>query len=203
MNIYDFNFKDTDDEVVSLNAFKGKVMLIANTASKLAIPIEQKIREIKKYIIIVASVVVIVSLQILFSNLYEKYQESGLEIIGFPSNQFLEQEPGSNEEIKSFCQLNYGVTFPLSQKIDVRGKNMDPLFKYLISEQGFKGFNKESEGGKKMHGFLLEKLPHLLDGDEIKWNFTKFLVDRNGNVVKRYESPVAPEDIAADIERYL
>jgi glutathione peroxidase len=181
MNIYDFNFKDTDDEVVSLNAFKGKVMLIANTASKCGFTPQYE------------------GLQAL----YEKYQESGLEIIGFPSNQFLEQEPGSNEEIKSFCQLNYGVTFPLSQKIDVRGKNIDPLFKYLISEQGFKGFNKESEGGKKMHGFLLEKLPHLLDGDEIKWNFTKFLVDRNGNVVKRYESPVAPEDIAADIEQYL
>lgn len=181
MNIYDFNFRDTDDELVSLSKFKGKVMLIANTASKCGFTPQYE------------------GLQAL----YEKYQDQGLEIIGFPSNQFLEQEPGTNEEIKTFCQLNYGVSFPLSQKIDVRGKDIDPLFKYLISEKGFKGFSKETEGGKKMHGFLSEKLPHLLDGDEIKWNFTKFLIDRDGNVVKRYESPISPEEIAEDIEKYL
>lgn len=181
MNIYDFNFKDTDDEVVALGDFKGKVMLITNTASKCGFTPQYE------------------GLQAL----YEKYNEKGLEIIGFPSNQFLEQEPGSNEEIKSFCQLNYGVTFPLSQKVDVRDADADPLFKFLTSEKKFEGFDLSTEGGKTMQGFLSEKLPHLLEGDDIKWNFTKFLVDRQGNVIKRYESPIAPADMAADIEKYL
>jgi glutathione peroxidase len=181
MSIYNFKFKDTDDEMVSLGDYKGKLLLIANTASKCGFTPQYD------------------GLQAL----YEKYNEKGLEIIGFPSNQFLEQEPGTTEEIVSFCKLNYGVTFPLSQKLDVRGEDADPLFKYLISQKAFEGFDTATEGGQKMQGFLSEKLPHLLEGDDIKWNFTKFLVDREGNVVKRYESPIAPEDIAADIEKYL
>ncbi|MBN2899588.1 MAG: glutathione peroxidase [Clostridia bacterium] len=181
MSIYNFSFRDTDDEVVSLESFKGKVMLIVNTASKCGFTPQYE------------------GLQAL----YDQYKDQGLEIIGFPSNQFLEQEPGTNEEIKSFCQLNYGVSFPLSQKIDVRGKDADPLFKYLISEKGFEGFSSKTEGGKKMQGFLSEKLPHLLDGDEIKWNFTKFLIDREGHVVKRYESPIAPDAIVEDIQKLL
>jgi len=181
MKIYDFNFRDTDDEVVSLSEFKGKVMLIANTASKCGFTPQYE------------------GLQAL----YEKYNDQGLEVIGFPSNQFLEQEPGTSEEIVSFCKLNYGVTFLLSQKLDVRGEAADPLFKYLTSEKSFEGFDTATEGGQKMQGFLSEKLPQLLEGDDIKWNFTKFLVDRQGNVIKRYESPIAPEAIAADIEKYL
>ncbi len=181
MKIYDFKFRDTDDEVVSLGDYKGQVMLITNTASKCGFTPQYE------------------GLQAL----YEQYSNKGLEIIGFPSNQFLEQEPGSNEEIRSFCQLNYGVSFPLSQKVEVRDENADPLFKYLTSEKSFEGFDVSTEGGQKMQGFLSEKLPHLLEGNEIKWNFTKFLVDKEGNVVKRYESPIAPEAIAADIEKYL
>ncbi len=181
MKIYEFDFRNTDDEVVKLSEYKGKVMLIANTASKCGWTHQYE------------------GLQ----SLYEKYREKGLEIIGFPSNQFLEQEPGTNDEIKSFCKLNYGVSFPLSQKIDVRDETADPIFKYLTSEKSFEGFDTATEGGQKMQGFLSEKLPHLLEGDEIKWNFTKFLVDREGNVVKRYESPIDPSAIAEDIEKYL
>lgn len=181
MRIYEFDFRDTDDEVVALSEYKGKVMLIANTASKCGFTHQYE------------------GLQ----SLYEKYNDKGLEVIGFPSNQFLEQEPGSNEEIKSFCQLNYGVSFPLSQKVDVRDANADPIFKYLTTEKVFEGFDPATEGGQKMQGFLGEKLPHLLEGNDIKWNFTKFLVDREGNVVKRYESPIDPAAIAADIEKYL
>lgn len=181
MDIYNFSYKNTDDELVTLGAYKGKVMLIANTASKCGFTHQYE------------------GLQAL----YNKYNKQGLEVIGFPSNQFLEQEPGSTEEIVSFCQLNYGVTFPLSQKIDVRDQGADPLFKYLTETKAFEGFDTSTEGGAKMQGFLSEKLPHLLEGDSIKWNFTKFLVDRQGNVVKRYESPIDPEAIAADIEKYL
>lgn len=181
MRIYDFDYRDTDDEVVSLSEYKGKVMIIANTASKCGFTPQYE------------------GLQAL----YEKYNEKGLEVIGFPCNQFLEQEPGTSEEIQSFCKLNYGVTFPLSQKVDVRDDSADPLFKYLTAEKPFEGFDTETEGGAKMQGFLGEKLPHLLEGNDIKWNFTKFLVDREGNVIKRYESPIAPEEMIKDIEAYL
>jgi glutathione peroxidase len=170
-----------DDEVVSMEAYKGKVLLLVNTASKCGFTPQYKGLEA----------------------LNQKYQSNDFEIIGFPSNQFLEQEPGTKEEIKSFCELNYGVTFELSQKIDVRGENADPLFKYLTSETPFEGYDLNSEGGAKMQGFLSEKLPHLLEGNDIKWNFTKFLIDKEGNVVKRYESPIAPEEIEKDIEKLL
>lgn len=181
MKIYEFGFKDTFQEEVSLSDFKGKVMIIANTASKCGFtPQYEGLQE-----------------------LYEKYNDKGLEIIGFPCNQFLDQEPGDEKEIQSFCKLNYGVSFPLSVKVEVRGENKDPLFAYLIQEKGFEGFDTNTEGGSKMQGFLSENLPHLLEGNDIKWNFTKFLIDREGNVVKRYESPISPEEMVADIEKYL
>ncbi|MCT4631426.1 MAG: glutathione peroxidase [Firmicutes bacterium] len=181
MKIYEFGFKDTFQEEVKLSNFKGKVMIIANTASKCGFtPQYEGLQE-----------------------LYEKYNDKGLEIIGFPCNQFLDQEPGDEKEIQSFCKLNYGVSFPLSEKVEVRGENKDPLFAYLVGEKGFEGFDTNTEGGAKMQGFLNENLPHLLEGDDIKWNFTKFLVDRDGNVVKRYESPISPEEMVADIEKCL
>jgi glutathione peroxidase len=135
--------------------------------------------------------------------LYEQYKDSGFEILGFPSNQFFEQDPGTNEEIHNFCQINYGVDFPMFEKIEVRGRDAHQLFKYLTSEAPFKGFDLNTEKGKFMNSFLSEKLPEYLEGNDIKWNFTKFLVDKGGKVVGRYESPVEPEAIAQDIEKLL
>jgi glutathione peroxidase len=135
--------------------------------------------------------------------LYDQFNDKGFEILGFPSNQFMEQDPGSNEEIKNFCQINYGVSFPMFEKIDVRGETAHPLFKYLTSEASFEGFDLNSEKGKFMDSFLKEKFPELYNGNDIKWNFTKFLVDSNGSVITRYESPVEPEYIAKDVEQVL
>ncbi len=181
MSIYNFSFMNADDEKVNLSQYKGKVLLVVNTASKCGFTPQYKGLE----------------------ELHKNFQAKGLEVVGFPSNQFLEQEPGTMEEIKSFCALNYGVSFELAQKLDVRGENADPLFKYLVDKAPFEGYDTNTEGGAKMQGFLSEKLPHLLEGNDIKWNFTKFLVNRNGDVVKRFESTVAPEDIQAEIEALL
>lgn len=115
----------------------------------------------------------------------------------------MEQEPGTNAEVKNFCQINYGVSFPMFEKIDVRGEMAHPLFKYLTSEAPFEGFDLNSEKGNFMNSFLQEKFPEYLKENDIKWNFTKFLVDSNGSVITRYESPVEPESIAKDIEQIL
>lgn len=157
MNIYDFKAKDMDNEDKSLGEYKGKVLLIVNTASKWGFTPQFKGLEA----------------------LYSEYQDQGLEIIGFPCNQFKEQDPGEYKEIKSFCELNYGVTFEIFQKIDVKGDNQHPLYKYLTSQK---------------KGLL---------NDEIKWNFTKFLIDREGNVVKRFASAVKPEGMVKAIKTLL
>lgn len=181
MKIYDYSYTNADDELVRLSEYKGKVILIVNTASKCGFAPQYEGLEI----------------------LHQAYQEKGLKVVGFPCNQFLDQEPGTVEEIKSFCQLNYGVSFELSQKIEVRGTTADPLFKYLTSEKPFEGYDMTTEGGKNMQAFLSEKFPHLLKGDDIKWNFTKFLVSKDGEVIKRYESTVDPKEMIKDIEALL
>jgi len=157
MSVYDFTAKLNNGADQSLVAYKGKVLLIVNTASQCGFTPQYK------------------GLQ----ELYAKYHDQGLEVLGFPCDQFGHQEPGSDEEIKSFCGLNYGVTFPLFSKIEVNGDNADPLYKFLKSEKG---------------GLL---------GDKIKWNFTKFLIDKQGNVVDRFAPTTTPEKMASDIEREL
>ena len=155
--IYDFKVKDTYGDDYSLDNIKGKVALIVNTASKCGFtPQFEGLEE-----------------------LYKDYKDKGFIILGFPSNQFGQQDPGDDEEIRGFCQLNYGVTFPMMQKIEVNGDNEDPLYTHLKDEQG---------------GLLTGK---------IKWNFTKFLVDKEGNVVERYAPTTKPEDIRKDIEKLL
>jgi len=158
MSIYQFSAKTIDGNELSLQTFKGKVLLIVNTASKCGFTPQYK------------------ELQYL----YEKYQNYGFEILAFPSNQFGEQEPGTEEEIKQFCSLNYGVTFQLFSKTDVKGRAIHPLFKYLT-----------------------EEAPGLLGLEGIKWNFTKFLVDKSGNVYKRYAPNTVPSKIEKDIENLL
>ena len=156
--IYDFSVKDIHGKTVKLDRYKGKVLLIVNTASKCGFTPQYKGLEA----------------------LYQKLNGRGLEVLGFPCNQFGAQEPGSAEEIAAFCEKNYGVTFALFAKVDVNGDAAHPLF-----------------------DFLKKAKPGLLGTEAIKWNFTKFLVDREGNVVERYAPNAEPESLAGDIEKLL
>lgn len=181
MSIYDFSAKDISGKEVSLEDFKGKVLIIANTASKCGFTPQYK--DLQK--------------------LYEKYNQEGLEIIGFPCNQFDEQEPGSNAEVKTFCELNYGVTFNIFEKIEVNGSNAHPIFKYLVTKAPFDGFDKSTAMGKILYSVISEKYPENLVGDAIKWNFTKFLVSKDGQYIKRFEPTTDPLDMEEDIKRLL
>ena len=158
MSIYDFKVKTMDGKMQALSDFKGNILLIVNTASKCGFT--PQFKELQE--------------------LYQKFKEQGFVVLGFPSNQFMSQDPGTNEEIKSFCEMNYGVTFPMFAKIDVNGKEADPLYQYLTKEA-----------------------PGALGVKAIKWNFTKFLIDRNGNVVDRYAPSTSPSEIKADIEKLI
>lgn len=181
MSVHDFSAKNIRGQEVDLGQYKDKVLLIVNTASKCGFTYQYE--DLQK--------------------LYDKYKERGLVVLGFPCNQFGEQEPGSNEEVNTFCQLNYGVSFPLFEKVEVRGPGKHPLFAYLTEQAPFKGLDTTTSGGKMLHTFLSEKLPEFLEGDDIKWNFTKFLVDAEGRVVNRFESPVNALDIEPAIEALL
>ncbi len=181
MNIYDFQVKTIDGKTISLAEFKGKVLLIVNTASKCGFTPQYE------------------ELQ----TLYSAYAEQGLEILGFPSNQFAEQEPGSNTEVQNFCRLNYGVSFPLFEKTDVRGEKAHPLFVYLTEQAPFTGFDAAHPIAGKLQEALQTNFPELLAGNGIKWNFTKFLVNRQGTVVGRYEPTTSPLDMKPAIEKLL
>ena len=157
-DIYDFSVKDIHGKDAKLDAYKGKVLLIVNTASKCGFTPQYKGLEA----------------------LYKKLHGKGLEILGFPCNQFGAQEPGSAKEIETFCEVNYGVTFPLFAKVDVNGTDAAPLYRHLKAAK-----------------------PGLLGSEAIKWNFTKFLVDRKGNAVERYAPNAEPESLAGDIEKLL
>ena len=124
-------------------------------------------------------------------------------MLGFPCNQFGGQEPGTNEEVKTFCHTHYGVTFPLFAKVEVKGEHKHPLFAYLIDQKPFAGFDKATPGGQRLHNMFEERMPEALSDAEIKWNFTKFLVARDGEVIGRYESSVSPADLKPDIEDAL
>ena len=178
--IYDFKATSNKGEEVALSTYKGKVLLIANTASKCGFTPQYDALEA----------------------LWQKYQSEGLVVIGFPCDQFGHQEPGSNAEIEEFCRLNHGVTFPLMAKSDVNGENANPIFKWLYTEKPFAGFG-DSERGIFMDGMLAKADPDYASNPDIKWNFTKFLVDRQGRVVARYEPTVAPEDMEDDIKNLL
>lgn len=176
MKIYDFTVKDIDNKEVSLSDYKGKVLLIVNGATGCGFT--------KQYD----------GLQ----NLYEKYKGSGLEILDFPSNQFLEQAPGTNEEIAGFCRLNFGVDFKQFSKIDVNGENEAPLYKYLKTTAE-ETRNAETD---KFYEQVKEYTPGIAEKD-IRWNFTKFLIDREGNVVARFAPNITPEEIEPHITKLL
>lgn len=181
MSIYDIALETIGGREASLEDYKGKVLVVVNTASKCGFT--PQYAELQK--------------------LYEQYKDQGLEILGFPSNQFGEQEPGANSDVQSFCQINYGVTFPLFAKTDVRGDGAHPLFKLLTEELPFNGFNTETPSGKMLNAFLEEKYPETLQDSSVKWNFTKFLVDRDGRIAQRFESTEEPGEMVPAIEALL
>ena len=181
MNVYDFTVKTKRGEDKSLADYKGKVLLITNCASKCGFTPQYS--ELQK--------------------LYDDYKDKGFVVLGFPCNQFAGQEPGTNEEIGQFCKLNYGVTFPIFAKGDVRGENAQPLFKYLTAQKKFEGFDMNHPVAKPLLDALQKNFPEYLEGDGIKWNFTKFLINRDGEVVARFEPTTTPSAIAKDIEALL
>jgi glutathione peroxidase len=158
MNVYDFQATALDGKPVDLAQYRGKVLLIVNTASKCGFTPQYQGLE----------------------NVYRELHGRGLEVLGFPCNQFGSQEPGTEEEIGAFCEKNYGVSFPMFAKVDVNGDQAHPLWKFLKGEA-----------------------PGVLGTEGIKWNFTKFLIGRDGKVAKRYAPTTKPEEIAGDIERLL
>ena len=181
MSVYDFSAKTISGKEVSLEEYKGKVLIIVNTASKCGFTPQYEDLE----------------------KIYQDYKEKGIEILGFPSNQFAEQEPGNNSEIQEFCKLNYGVSFQLFDKTDVRGTEAHPLFNYLTENTKFEGFDLNHPTGKILSSFLSEKFPHFLEGDSVKWNFTKFLIDREGNIVGRFEPTTEPLAMIPAIEKLI
>lgn len=157
MKFYDFKAVKMNGQEISMEEYKGKTVLVVNTASKCGLTPQLTGLE----------------------ELYKKYADEDFVILGFPCNQFANQDPKGNSEISEFCLINYGVTFPMFQKIEVNGKNAHPLYKFLKEQS---------------HGII---------GNDIKWNFTKFLIDKDGNVVKRYAPITKPESIEKDLQRYL
>ena len=177
--IYDFKTKSNRGTEVDFAQFEGKVLMVVNTASKCGFTPQYDGLEA----------------------LYQKYKDQGLVIVGFPCDQFAGQEPGSNDEIAEFCRINHGVTFPLMAKTDVNGPNAEPIFEYL----------KEQAPAEEYSGLKAKATRTMLKGlsksakkdSDILWNFTKFLVNRDGSVVKRYAPVVKPEDIEKDIQGML
>lgn len=158
MSIYEFEVNKINGETISLEEYKGKVMIIVNTASKCGFSPQYD------------------DLQ----SLYVQYNEDGVVVLGFPCNQFLNQEPGDDLEIDSYCKLNHGVTFPMFAKVNVKGKEAHPLFIYLT-----------------------ENAPGVMGSKSIKWNFTKFLIDRNGNIVSRFAPKTKPLEMEEDIKKLI
>lgn len=180
MSIYDYAYTSIEGNPVSMSQYKGKVVLIVNTASKCGFAPQYEGLEA----------------------LYQRYRDQGFEVIGFPCNQFMDQEPGDEAAISEFCSVRYGVTFPMSAKADVRGDDAIPLFRYLTKQKGFEGMGK----GIKNKAFDMMLKARYKDGykdSQVKWNFTKFLVDRQGEVTARFEPVVEPADIAAHIGKLL
>ena len=180
-NVYDFKVKDDAGKNVSLSNYKGKVLLIVNTATRCGFTPQYKDLEA----------------------LYEKYQGKGLEILDFPCNQFGAQAPGTIQEIHQFCTANYDIKFPQFDKIDVNGENAHPLYTWLKAQKGFGGFDVNDQHGKMMDDMLRKRDADFDKKNDIKWNFTKFLVSREGKVLKRYETTDKMSDIEADISKEI
>ena len=165
MSIYDFKVKNNEGKEVSLGDYKNKVVLIINSATECGFTPQYE--QLQK--------------------LYEDYKDKHFVILDFPCNQFGHQAPGSDAEIAKFCSSRFGVTFPLFSKIDVNGDSASEVFKYLKSEKGFAGWGADNDMSKLLTKMLSEADPDYASKPDIKWNFTKFLIDKSGNVVRRFE----------------
>ena len=177
--IYDFKALNNKGEEIEMSQYKGKVLMIVNTASKCGFTPQYDGLE----------------------DLYKKYKEQGLVILGFPCDQFAHQEPGSDEEIAEFCRINHGVTFPLMKKIDVNGENAHPIFEYLKSQspkEEYKGLK-----AKATHTMLKGVSKSAKKEGDILWNFTKFLISKDGSVIKRFAPVAEPKEMDAEIATML
>ena len=177
MTVHDFSVRAADGSTTSLNDYAGQLALIVNVASKCGFTAQYAGLE----------------------TLYRQNRDRGLAVLGFPCNQFGAQEPGTDAEIQEFCASNYDVSFPVFAKIDVNGPGADPLYSYL-REQAPGDFGPEHG---PMYDYLKARRPEMIGSDEVKWNFTKFLVGRDGAVLRRFESAVTPAQITAEIEPLL
>ena len=177
--IYDFKALTSKGKEIDFKEFEGKVLLIVNTASKCGFtPQFAGLEELNK-----------------------EYKDKGLVVIGFPCNQFKEQDPGSASEIEGFCQLNYGVTFKIMKKIDVNGSDADPIFNYLKTQAPTEEYNGIKAKAAKV---LFKTISKSVENDsDIKWNFTKFLISKDGETIKRYAPTTQPEKLKKDIEEML
>ena len=182
MSIYDFTVKDQQGNAVSLADYRGRVLLIVNTATECGFtPTYAQLEE-----------------------LYRALRERGLDVLDFPCDQFGHQAPGTNEEIAAFCTSRFGVTFPQFAKIEINGEGADPLFAYLQEQKGFEGFDQGHELTPVLEDLLAKADPGYAQKPSIKWNFTKFLVDRDGNVVRRFEPTASiPDAVAPAVEELL
>ena len=179
--IYNFTVKDDIGRDVSLANYKGKVLLIVNTATRCGFTPQYKELE----------------------QIYEKFRAKGFEVLDFPCNQFGSQAPGSIEEIHQFCTANFAIEFPQFDKIDVNGENESPLFAYLKTQQGFAGFDISEQRGKFMDDMLRKKDPDYAAKADIKWNFTKFLVTSDGRVIRRFEPTESMANVEAEVAKLL
>lgn len=180
MNIYDYKVDKVNGEILSLEDYRGKVIIIVNTATGCGFTPHYKPLEA----------------------MYEKYHESGLEIIDVPCNQFAGQTPETDEEIHEFCTLKYTTKFPQMKKSDVNGENAIPLFEYLKSQKGFEGFGKGVKA-LAMSGMLKKIDKDYKNNPDIKWNFTKFVVDRNGTVVARFEPTTDMKEVEKCVDALI
>ena len=179
MNVYDFTVKTRKGEEVNLADYKGKVLLIVNTATGCGFtPQYKELQEI-----------------------YDAHKDDGLEILDFPCNQFADQAPGTDEEIHTFCTGRFGITFPQYAKIDVNGENAIPLYQWLTSNTKFEGFN--GPAALVLNGVVKKMDKDYKNNGNIKWNFTKFLIDREGNIVARFEPTMSMDKVRAAVEAAL
>ncbi|WP_339169724.1 glutathione peroxidase [Paenibacillus sp. FSL R5-0341] len=181
MSIFSYQVPFMDGHNGVFSAFKGKVLLIVNTASRCSY--SRQFSELQQ--------------------MYERYRDQGLEILAFPCNQFNDKEPGSSAEVAEYCRSQFQISFPILEKVEVVGQSAHPVFRYLIEEAPFQGYDLDTKEGKWMDTFVKEKYPELYQGDGIKWNFTKFLIDRNGDIHGRYETTVAPLEMESVIQNLL
>lgn len=180
MSFYDYTVTTPKGEEVSMKDYEGKVVLVVNTATGCGFTKHYKDLE----------------------EMYEKFHEKGLEIVDVPCNQFAGQTPGTDEEIHEFCTLKYNTQFPQMKKSDVNGENALPLFQYLKSQKGFEGFG-HGPTALMMSGMLAKLDKHYKENPDIKWNFTKFVIDRQGTVVARFEPTASMKDVADCVEKLL